>query len=139
MTPAEAIGKLGFRRWYERQLIEGHMYFVSCFLAMILIAATVEQIDWRGPFLQLAYMLAVVVGAAAVCFASLRQYNFILARAECLGAQSSCSECRTYGALQVLAAGAAWHHGVPLLRRRDNSWIRVRCKKCGHEWLMENG
>jgi hypothetical protein len=21
----------------------------------------------------------------------------------------------------------------------DNSWIRVRCKKCGNEWRMDNG
>jgi hypothetical protein len=137
MTPAEGIVKLGFRRWYERQLIEGHMYFVSCFLAMILLAATLEQIDWRGPWLQLLYMLGIVVAAAGVCFASLRQYNFLLARAECLGSQSSCGQCGVYGVLHVLDSAHA-PGGAPVLRRSDNAWIRVRCKKCGNEWRMDN-
>jgi hypothetical protein len=137
MTPAEGIGKLGFRRWYERQLIEGHMYFVSCFLAMILLAATLEQIDWRGPLLQLLYMLGVVGAAAAVCFASLRQYSFLLGRAEVFGAQSKCEQCGVYGILRVIGAGFEEPGGLRL-KRSDNTWIRVRCKKCGHEWRMDN-
>ena len=35
MSPADGIRKLGFRRWYERQLIESHAYFLTCFLCMI--------------------------------------------------------------------------------------------------------
>jgi hypothetical protein len=127
MTPAQGIAKLGFRRWYERQLIEGHVWFVTCFLCMIVVAACLEQLDVSGPFLQFVWNAALVVAAAYVCFKSLRWYNFLLARAETLGAQSSCKECSTYGILKVVDAG----HGG------ESSWIRVRCKKCGHEWRMD--
>jgi len=138
MTPAQGIEKLGFRRWYERQLIEGHMYFVTCFLSLITFAACLEQIEWRGPLVQQATMIALIVAAGVVCIMSLRRYNFLLVRAEALGAQSNCSHCSAYGVLKVVGAG----HGdrVPGAERAepDNPWIRVRCKKCGHEWRMDN-
>jgi hypothetical protein len=137
MTSAQGIAKLGFRRWYERQLIEGHVYFVTCFLSLIAIAATLELIDWHAPFLQFLYMLGVIAGCGALCVTSLRRYNFLLGRAECLGAQSSCKRCETYGILHVVGAGAG-HARTGPFDVTDNAWIRVRCKKCGHEWRMDN-
>ena len=137
MTSAQGIAKLGFRRWYERQLIEGHVYFVTCFLSLIAIAATLELIDWHAPFLQFLYMLGVIAGSGAVCVTSLRRYNFLLGRAECLGAQSCCERCETYGILHVVGASAGAGR-ARLFDVTDNAWIRVRCKKCGHEWRMDN-
>jgi hypothetical protein len=138
MTPAQGITKLGFRRWYERELIEGHVYFVTCFLSMMLIAVCLDHIDWRGPLTQLAFTLAALMLGGALCIGSLRRYNFLLARAECFGAQSSCAQCKAYGVLQVTAAGTAEQSEGRVVAPEDNSWIRVRCKKCGHEWRMDN-
>ena len=137
MTPAQGIAKLGFRRWYERQLIEGHVYFVTCFLSLITFAACLEQFDGRGPLGQQFWTAALIVGSALLCFKSLRWYNFLLARAETLGAQSSCSQCSTYGILAVVDAGHSTA-GADAATVGYSSWIRVRCKKCGHEWRMEN-
>jgi hypothetical protein len=137
MTPAEGIRKHGFRRWYERQLIEGHMYFVTCFLCLITVASCVEQIDWRGPALQFMFLLSVIVAGGVLCVASLRWYNFLLVRAECLGAQSNCAQCHTYGVLAVLEGGGGEGPHDEVLKSADGSWIRVRCKKCGHQWVME--
>ena len=138
MTSAEGIHKLGFRRWYERQLIEGHVYLVTCVLSMILVAACLEQMEWRGPVLQVVLMLSVIAAAGALCIVSLRRYNFLLCRAECLGAQSNCPHCSAYGVLQVTAAGTGERRPDGAAQLNDNPWIRVRCKKCSHEWLMDN-
>ena len=138
MTPAQGIEKLGFRRWYERQLIEGHLYFVTCFLCMIVVAAGLEQLDVRGPVLQQLWNGGLVAGAAYLCFKTLRWYNCLLARAETLGAQSSCAQCSTYGILKVVDAGCGTPGSAEAEAAGDNSWIRVRCKKCGHEWRMDN-
>jgi len=138
MTPAEGIMKLGFRRWYERQLIEGHMYFVTCILSMLVVAVCLEQIDWRGPAGQIVFMLGAIAAGGAVCLGSLRRYSFLLARAEALGSQSSCAQCSAYGVLKVLGAGSGEKRVEGAQSDLDNSWIRVRCKKCGHEWRMEN-
>jgi len=39
---AEGIRKTGFRRWYERQLIESHLYFVTAVLSLIVVGAGLE-------------------------------------------------------------------------------------------------
>ena len=137
MTPAEGIAKLGFRRWYERELIGGHIYLVTCVLSLMLMAVSLEQIDWRGPFFQFIFTLAALILGAVLCFESLRRYGFLLARAECFGEQSSCAKCKTYGVLQVMGAGAGNARPSPLAPP-DNSWVRVRCKRCGHEWRIDN-
>lgn len=137
MSPAKRIEKLGFRRWYERELIEGHAYLVTGFLSFILIAVFLEEIDWRGSFGHVAYMLAVIVIGIAACTIAVRRYGFLLARAERLGGQSSCTRCGAYGVLQVLAAGDETR-SPGFLAMSDNAWIRVRCRKCGHEWRMDN-
>ena len=137
MTPAEGIAKLGFRRWYERELIAGHLYFISCFLSLILIFACLEQIDWRGSVFQVAFMLGALGLGGVVCAGSLRRYGFLLARAECFGAQSNCDRCSSYGVLKVIEAGVA-AAGGSVVSAADNTWIRVQCKKCGHEWRIDN-
>jgi hypothetical protein len=136
MTPAQGIEKLGFRRWYERQLIEGHVHFITCFLCMILIAVALDQIDWHGPVLQQIFVFAALIGSGVLCVTSLRRYSFLLVRAEMLGSQSSCKQCSAYGVLQVLGAGES--EVSSHVRGTDNSWIWVRCKKCGHDWRMDN-
>ena len=132
MTPAQGIEKLGFRRWYERQLIEGHVYFVTCFVSLVLFAACLEQFDLRGPFVKQLWTGTLLLGSLVICIKSLRWYNFLLARAETLGAQSNCPQCAVYGILKVIDAGQGDGNSP------NNSWIRVRCKKCGHEWRMDN-
>lgn len=137
MTPAEGIAKLGFRRWYERELIDGHVCLVTCIMSLILIAVCLDQIEWRGPFVRLVFTLAALALGGALCFESLRRYGFLLARAECFGEQSSCAKCKVYGVLQVIGAGVGKARPLPLAPP-DNSWVRVRCKRCGHEWRIDN-
>ena len=45
MSTIEGIRKLGFRKWYERQLVEGHLYLVTMILALIAMAAGYEVIS----------------------------------------------------------------------------------------------
>jgi hypothetical protein len=135
LTASQGIRRLGFRRWYERQLIEGHVYFITAFLSVVLMAACLEQIDVRGSSWQLLFMITVIAATGWLCVIGLRRYNFLLVRAECFGSQSTCAKCKTYGVLQVLGAGHSEAAGdAP---RLDDEWIRVRCKKCDHEWRME--
>jgi hypothetical protein len=137
VTPAEGIAKFGFRRWYERELIDGHVYLVTCILSLMLTAACLEQINWRGSLVQFVFTLSALALGAALCAGSLRRYAFLLVRAECFGEQSSCGKCSTYGVLNVIGAGVGKGR-VSVLHPADNSWIRVQCKKCGHEWRIDN-
>jgi len=139
MTPAEGISKFGFRRWYERQLIEGHMYFVTCFLCLMVIAVCLEQIDWRGSAVWVVFMLVVIVAGGWLCVISLRWYNFLLARAECLGAQSNCAQCGVYGVLKVIEGSGDDDPEPGLEAAANGAWLRVQCKKCGNKWIMQDG
>ena len=66
MEPAATIGRLGFRRWYERQLIEGHAWLVTLILCLVAIGACVETMSFRGPRLEvLGYAAAVVAACRA--------------------------------------------------------------------------
>jgi hypothetical protein len=138
VTPADGIRKLGFRRWYERQLIESHVYLVTCILSTIVVAVCLEQIEWRALGQEFS-LLAYIIGGLVLTFASLRRYNFLLLRAERFGTQSTCHNCRTYGVVAVLDAGEVDSNRERDAPSMDNSWIRVRCKKCGYEWRMDNG
>lgn len=129
MSVAGGIRKLGFRRWYERQLIEGHVYFVTGFLSGVMIMAGLEQLSVRGPPGQFQEMLALTVGGFFLAVWSLRRYHRILDRAEWHGEQSTCPQCKTYGALEVVESGG---------ERADDTgeWLKVRCRRCDHRWHM---
>ncbi len=137
MSTADSIGKLGFRRWYERQLIEGHVYLVTCFLCMILVAASLEELNFREGHLRLALMMGLSLAGGWLGIFSWGRYRAIMVRAERLGDQSTCTGCGVYGSIQVTAAGPV----SPLDYAKDPGeaevWMRVRCRKCGHQWTME--
>jgi hypothetical protein len=118
MEPADSIGRLGFARWYERRLIEGHAWFISGFICMVAIAACVEELAFRGSFARLLFYVVVIVGAAATGIYGLIRYHQILAEAERIGEQATCPGCDTYARFKLVSASNA------------------RCRKCAHEWRL---
>jgi len=129
MTCADGIRKYGFRRWYERQLIEGHVYLVTGLLSLIMVFACLEEFNFRAPGLKPLLMLAFMIGGAILCVASLRRYLFVLARTQQLAEQSICGRCGTYGRLQV-------NESTSSDREAGIESLRVQCRQCGYEWTM---
>jgi hypothetical protein len=135
MDLAEGIRKIGFRRWYERQLIEGHLYLVSCFLCLIMVMACVDGFSFRAPGFEPFLRLSAMVAGCAICMWSLVRYKEMLDVAEFAAERSVCSQCETYGILEVTGTRAA-------ARNKDDADrvcapTGVRCRKCGHEWTIE--
>jgi hypothetical protein len=118
MEPADSIGRLGFARWYERRLIEGHAWFISGFVCMIAIAACFEELSFRGSVLRLLAYVIVVAAAAAIGIYGLVRYQQILSEAERLGEQATCRACGVYARFKLISAS------------------QVRCRKCNHEWCL---
>ena len=129
-TPAEGIARLGFRAWYERQLVEGHVWFVTAFLCAVLIMALIEELNLRGPGPLSPGVLSIIVVATLTGAAALRRYIRMLTRAESLAEQCVCPGCASYGVVRVLDAGRVDDDDQP-------QWIRVSCKKCNTEWRLE--
>ena len=155
MDLAAAISRLGFKRWYERQLIEGHGYLVTCFLCMIAAAATVESFFADSLLGERMAMAAVAFTAGAVGFLAWSRYRDIMARAEWLGDQATCPACSAYARFRILdarprRAAQVGARGLTAARIADATesrlspfapvlpppYLRVECKRCGHQWTI---
>jgi hypothetical protein len=138
MDPTSSIRKLGFRRWYERQLIVCHAALVTCLLCGLVAAAMLEQVNFREFGWQPAGMLAVIVSALALCFISWRSYITVLQRAELYGQRSNCPSCNAYGRFKVLATGMDAEPGVTAtaVAPLQAAWLRVECRMCATTWRM---
>jgi hypothetical protein len=141
MNRAEGIRKYGFRRWYERQLIEGHAYLVTCFLCMIVIAACAESFNPRAADARALLMIALLIAGFVVGVWAWRRYLAVLTRAEQAGEQSTCAVCATYGRFEVIEPPPS--HAAKFFLSADFDAehaavrLRVRCRKCGNEWMVE--
>ena len=118
MEPADSIRRLGFARWYERRLIEGHAWFVSGFICMVAIAACMEELSFRGSMIRLLGYVVVVMAAGAIGIYGLVRYHQILVEAETIGEQATCRACGAYARFQLISPS------------------NVRCRKCGNEWQL---
>ncbi|MBI3372894.1 MAG: hypothetical protein HY017_14210 [Betaproteobacteria bacterium] len=122
MEPADSIRRLGFSRWYERRLIEGHAWFISGFACMVAIPASFEELSFRGSFARLVAYVIIILAAAAIGIYGLVRYQQILSEAEQLGEHATCGACGAYARFKLI------------------SHSQVRCRKCNHEWrLIDTG
>jgi hypothetical protein len=130
-TPAQGIARLGFRTWYERQLIESHVYFITGFLCAVLIMALMEELNLRRPEPMSLASLAMIVVALLFGAVAIHRYLRLLGRAEMLAEQCVCPGCAVYGLIRVLDMGVVETGERP-------QWMRVSCKKCDRQWRMES-
>ena len=118
MEPADSIRRLGFARWYERRLIEGHAWFISGFVCIVAIAATMEELSFRGSVARLLAYVIVIAAAAAIGIYGLVRYQQILSEAEQLGEHATCRACGAYARFRLISPS------------------QVRCRKCNNEWCL---
>jgi len=138
MDVVSRIRKVGFRKWYERQLIDSHLSLTTCFLSAITAAASLEEVSFARFGWKTASLLAIVFGAIALCWYSWRRYITVLERAETYGSRSTCPGCKSYGRFEILAAGHAAEGPYldPQAAPLPYPWLRVRCRKCGTDWRI---
>ena len=134
---AESIRKIGFRRWHERQLIEAHASLVTAFLSLIVVVICLDAFRWRDPGLAPLINLSLIVAGLVLCYKTVGSYFRVLARAEHFAAQAVCSECQTYGRIEVLATSSPAPHGTA--GQTGSDWFKVRCRKCSHGWTITAG
>jgi ribosomal protein L40E len=132
VEPADDIRKRGFKKWYERQLIESHAYLVTCFLCMILVAAMLEELNFRAPGVKLALSLAWIAAGGAIGLFSWLRYRSLMVAAEKLGDRSVCEQCHAYAKFDIVESGGSRATPEGAL----DPWLKVRCRKCGHGWTM---
>lgn len=132
---SEEIRRRGFRRWYERQLIESHVYLVTAFLSLILLLAGYEAMDaLRGSPVYYLALIGVAAAAGTLMLVAWQRFTVLLARAELFAESAGCPRCQAWGKFDVIAAEAADTDDPPEAGRPH--WVRVRCRKCGEQWRL---
>ena len=141
MELAKEVGKRGFRRWYERQLIESHVYLTTCIFCGLGFAAFFEAYQTSSSSIRAIAMLLASFVSGLIAIHAWRRYREMMVRAQRFADKATCGKCGAYGVLSVTDASRIPHpvydeRGVREADDKDAAWLRVQCKHCGHEWAI---
>jgi hypothetical protein len=125
MGVADGIRKLGFCAWHERILLVSFGWLVVLLLTGVAAFGALEGLinarSWGGR----ASSTAIIAASGAFGIVALHRFLAGLVLAMAASSQAACTQCEVFGRLAVLAADDA------------DTWVRVRCRGCAHEWVIE--
>lgn len=121
MDIPQTIERLGFRKWYERELVRSHLHLVLMLLGLVGVFAAVEAYAGTRVWTDRTLMGLCAAVSAAVSLWALRRYLYLLLHAEDVAHQAVCPECRAY---------AAWR----LQDADEHGRLSVRCERCARRW-----
>ncbi len=125
MTTGQTIRRVGFRKWYERELIQSHLHLVLLVLAALGLLGSAEAYSMKVPLAEQLVTLACAAASAAIGLHALRRYLYLLNHAEFVANQATCARCDTYARLELIDENVAANR------------LQVRCRKCGHQWPID--
>ncbi len=124
MNLAFGIRKLGFRKWYERQLLQSHAAMALAFICLIGVMASFESVTkasgWPDTLADIVTLL--VCGATGLW--ALRRYLQLLSYANAVASQADCPSCGVYARFKLIRAEGSGEQAV------------VACRGCDHHWTI---
>ena len=126
MKLADGIRKHGFRKWYERELLQSHAHLLLTFICLVGVFAAFEALSRNRSWLDQGVNLASILICAGVGVWALRRYLFFLSHAEAAANQADCPQCKAYGSFTVECEDAR------------HSTLDVCCRKCKHHWKISD-
>ncbi len=138
MDIVKGVRKYGFRKWYERQLIEAHAWLITSFLALILAFALFEVRNDLTAAPQRLLLMAGAVAASAACVLAWLRYHRTLEASEIAAERAVCPHCGTYGRLTIVRSNPHSDAAIeqhPILA--DLPHLQLRCRQCEGEWQLE--
>jgi hypothetical protein len=122
---AQAVTRIGFRKWYERELMRGHAHLLLAVLSVIALLGSMEA--FRGASVAAKLMdVGFLIACAAIGYWALRRYLYLLMRAETIANQATCASCGEYGRFDVVTDDRSRH------------LTEVCCRKCAHRWVIDS-
>jgi len=118
------IQRLGFRKWYERELLRSHGQLVLLVLCLLGLLGALELMGEREGAARLLPLACAAISGAIGLWA-LRRYLWRLGHAQQVAAQAACDACQAWARWDVEPDGA---------RPADAGRLRVRCRGCAHVW-----
>ena len=135
MQVTRYIERHGFRRWYERQLIESHAYLALGFVALILLLSGMELLRDAETSIRYVIVLSAAAAGGMLLVVAWRRFGVLLARAEHFGEAATCPQCKAWGKFTVLAQESSSPDDPPEAGRPH--WLTVRCTQCETIWKLE--
>ncbi len=129
MSLPVAIGAHGFRRWYERQLVESFAYLTTGVLSLIMTLLAIEMLEFRSTAAALLALVAIGAAGGALCIFAWRRFHQLLFRAEYLAEKAVCGNCNAYARFALVSS-----HEAP--DAPAGCALDVRCRNCGNEWTI---
>ena len=125
MSVRRTIRRVGFRKWYERELLQSHGHLVLVIFSVIGLLGSVEVYALRAGWVSQLTALGCAGASAAVGYWALRRYLQLLGRAEHMSEQAFCPACHIY---------ARWDLDEDAQQAASGERLRVRCRACGNVW-----
>lgn len=125
MNVRGTIRRIGFRKWYERELLQSHGHLVLLLLCLVGLLGAVELYAARAGWQSQLSALLCAGASAVVGFWALRRYLYLLGRAQHVSEQAFCPACRVY---------ARWDIEDDAAERGHDEQLRVRCRGCSNVW-----
>jgi hypothetical protein len=99
---ADGIRKHGFRKWYERELLQSHAHLALTIVCSLGIFGGLESFGAGRALSDHVADVATVLLCTAVGLWALRRYLYLLSHAEAVAHQADCPGCGTYARLQLV-------------------------------------
>ena len=135
MQVIEYVERHGFRRWYERQLIESFAYLTLGFFALILLLSGVEVLSHADSGVRYLFALTAAAAGGVLMLVAWHRFRALFARAEHFAEAATCPQCKAWGKFKVLAQESSRDEDPPEAGRPH--WLRVRCTQCEAGWRLE--
>ena len=119
----DGIARLGFRKWYERELLSSHAHMLLALLALFAMLAALEAFS-EAQATEKLVDVALALVAGIVTLWALRRYLYLLMRAEFLANQANCPQCKAYARFELVSED------------RPARLSHVRCRRCAQDWTI---
>ncbi len=126
---AAGIQRVGFRKWYERELLSSHAHMALALIAAVAMMASFEAFRGGSAGEKLTNTAFVLV-CGAIALWSMRRYLYLLMHAEEMANQANCAQCQAYGLLKL--------QEVEDRRLAAQRLVPVCCKRCGFQWNLQD-
>lgn len=127
MQLAKGIRRFGFRKWYERELMQGHAHLMLTLFSVLGLMGALEAASHFHTWQDRLIDVAAVLACGGIGLWSLRRYLYLLQHAEYVANQARCPACDTYARFTLV--------GEPQGERP----VTVCCRQCQHRWDIDPG
>jgi membrane protein implicated in regulation of membrane protease activity len=126
MKLAEGIRKHGFRSWHERELLLTFGWLALALVFAVVAFGALERLLGGAAWPLMVRSVVVMLAASAALFVTLRRFARGMARTQSTASQALCPSCGEFGRLAIVNED------------RNGQWVKVRCRGCSHEWVIED-